>query len=47
MLGVFTEHPDNSFTPDDLAFVTHLLDRRSNFHNILFLTGSFFILPDK
>jgi hypothetical protein len=42
MLGVLTEHPDNTFAPDDLAFVTHLLDRRSNFHDILFLTGLLF-----
>ena len=38
MLGIFTEHPDNTLSPDDLAFVTHFLDRRANFHNIPFFS---------
>ena len=42
MLGILTEHPNDTFTPDDLAFVTHPLDGRSDFHDILFLRGYFY-----
>jgi hypothetical protein len=45
MLWILAEHPDYSFSPDDLAFVTHLFDRRSNFHDILFPAGPALILP--
>jgi hypothetical protein len=35
--GILTDNPNNSFTFDYLAFIAHLLDRSSNFHDEIIL----------
>ena len=34
MLGVLADDPDNTFTLNDLAFVTDRLNRSSDFHDV-------------
>ena len=46
-LGTVKKHPDNPFAPDDFAFVTHLFDRGSNFHVILFPSGAVITSPGR